>query len=345
MNDLDFDELDKAVNSLMTNVPQQLSGQSKNDETEHVLDIAPTLTRDITPTPDKLNEAITRVTTAPAPAARRGGRFMDVVHPSSDMKKASIPERPVTRVGVTIDPIRSVAMPTRADVTTKPAVSSTPFISNDNSQQAGEWPDPLEATDLGTVNLPEEEEWSAITALKDIESHDTSLLSPFLPDTKVEKRPLGNATLSMEQPEREADAVKLTVNDPNDQLPPTPPVVDQPLPEELQGDMMEVEADTHMGVPKTEESHPLEKSVAVRQELKAETPLLSAGPTSIPQQYYEEPSTGDKETGGIYDTSTYHQPLAHPAKKKSGWLWIVWIVLILLVGAGIGATLFFFDLI
>ena len=76
-----------------------------------------------------------------------------------------------------------------------------------------------------------------------------------------------------------------------------------------------------------------------------EEPSVSTGPTSIPQQYREEPSTGDKDNGAIYDTDTYHQPIAHPAKKKSGWMWVVWIVAILLLGAGGGAALYFLGLV
>jgi hypothetical protein len=135
--------------------------------------------------------------------------------------------------------------------------------------------------------------------------------------------------------------------------------VEPQVPEELQDDLMAVEADTHMGMPKTDESHPLEATNEPKEEKKLEAPtppvLLEeqpgrgeekpAGPPSIPQQYREEPSSGEKESGAIYDTDTYHQPLTHPAKKKSGWLWVLWIVIILLVGAGGGAALYFFGIV
>jgi hypothetical protein len=70
-------------------------------------------------------------------------------------------------------------------------------------------------------------------------------------------------------------------------------------------------------------------------------PVVPKGPISIPQQYKEEPSTGDAKNGAIYDTDTYHhQPLAHPKKKKSGWMWVIWIILILIIGAAAGAALY-----
>ena len=65
----------------------------------------------------------------------------------------------------------------------------------------------------------------------------------------------------------------------------------------------------------------------------------AAAVTSIPQQYkVQQPiESAEAPAGAIYDT----QPLAHPAKKKPGWLWAVYILVIALVGAG--ATLDLFD--
>jgi hypothetical protein len=133
------------------------------------------------------------------------------------------------------------------------------------------------------------------------------------------------------------------------------------LPEELKGDLMAIEADTttHKNASVSEkpvlkeekksepvatshaEARPVHPSPIAHDDEK----LLTAGPTSIPQQYREEPNTGDKDNGGIYDTDSYHQPLAHPAKKKSGWLWVLWIVIILIIGAGGGAALYFFGIV
>ena len=156
----------------------------------------------------------------------------------------------------------------------------------------------------------------------------------------------------MEEPELSASTQEKepkTVDDPNDQLPADPTEIEPTLPEELQGDLMAVEADTtHEQVKQTHEAaaeqKPLEKSTTPVP--ATGTPSVSesaapSGPTSIPQQYHEEASTGDQGNGAIYDTDSYHQPLAHPAKKKSGWMWIIWIVLILLLGAGGGAALYF----
>jgi hypothetical protein len=394
MKDLDFDELDKAVNSLMTSVPKT-SEPSKSEEVEKTLTITPTLSNADLMSFDKLDSVAASATSlappmdaqkkdvasnvAPAipspPAARRGGRFMDVVHPSSDMKKTVIPARPVSRQGATITPttIPSRAEPQASSVPPDMAKAAMSGLDGDVQQPAPQtpvtgqinsptnvWPDPLEVADFKDDTPPDEGEWSAPTSAVPSQEFSASepspLASPFLPDTKVAKRPLGTGSpLALEEElEQESannnDEIKKTINDPNDQLLVQPGDIEPQLPEELQGDMMKVEADTHMGVPKTEQTHPseeklLESGLPPQSTSSSVTPVVPTGPTSIPQQYHEEPSTGDKENAGIYDTESYHQPLAHPAKKKSGWLWVLWIVIILLVGAGVGAALFFFGII
>lgn len=67
-------------------------------------------------------------------------------------------------------------------------------------------------------------------------------------------------------------------------------------------------------------------------------------PTSISQQYQEKPNTGDQHSGAIYDTDSYHKAVVQPAKKGSGWLWVLWVVLLLAIGAGVGAAIYFFVL-
>jgi hypothetical protein len=387
MKDLDFDELDKAVNSLMTSVPKTPPASSAQDE-EKTLDIKPTLSDDEPLSFDKLDtataEAVNEASTTeeqkndavattvanipsssstPPPATRRSGRFMDVVHPSSDMKKVTTSARPVSRQGVAVEP----AIPTRPDAPR----ASTPFASSpetkgseqsektesvtEDSLSSGGWPDPLEMTDFKDDVVPKEEEWSVSNSSSDHGTEPSPLVSPFLPDTKVEKRPLGSGALAgNEESDGASDSKEphedKTVDDPDDQLPANPGDVALQLPEELQSDMMNVEADTHMGVPKTELTHPSDEKLLESGLLPQEPdtqPIVSTptGPVSIPQQYREEPSTSDQKNGGIYDTDSYHRPLEHPAKKKSGWMWIVWIVVILLVGAGAGAGLYFSGLI
>lgn len=380
MKDLDFDELDKAVNSLMTSVPKTPASRTEPDD-EKTLDIKSTLDTDETISFDKLDtvaaeaastalpaeeqksEAVAETiasipsTAAVAPAARRGGRFMDVVHPSSDMKKATTPVRSVSRQGSTIEP----TMPVRPEaprastpfVAEKPDMTASqpePILVDSSKTPSESWPDPLEMADFKDDVMPKEEEWNASAPVpSNVNAEPAPLTSPFLPDTKVEKRPLGSSATATTEASELSDSSELredkTVDDPNDQLPANPADVPQQLPEELQSDLMSIEADTHEGVPKTEATHPsdeklLESGLPEEPTLQA-VPKTPTGPVSIPQQYQEEPSTGDQKSGGIYDTDTYHRPLDHPAKKKAGWMWIIWIIIIILAGAGAGAAVYF----
>lgn len=431
MKDLDFDELDRAVNSLMSNVPK--SAPQPTATNEKTLDLGSSLGGDSEAIPAKLNDMAKKaaeqgnpaaVPSVPAPsssatvmprpaapaikapdrpqssapAVRRGGRFMDVVHPSSDMKKTETP-RPVSRQGVTIEPVGKAApgepivqpkpfapspvMPEKEPVVeSKPVEDEVPkpleppkidtSVKNDDTSEpassSSDWPDPLDMAAKNSTAAP--------------------LTSPFLADAKVEKRPLGGASTpdmsddkkpelpdtaesaanpEITEPVKPIDLVKPEEEKPEPPQPETAPVqapklpgdedITAPLPEELQDDLMAVEADTTHDEMKqkhdtqqqkeqvnSDDDKKPAKTEATKPEVKSESPA-PAGPTSIPQQYHEEPSTGDQDNGAIYDTSTYHQPLAHPAKKKSGWLWIVWIVAILLLGAAGGAAIYFFKLV
>ncbi|HEX7483908.1 MAG TPA: hypothetical protein VF281_02020 [Candidatus Saccharimonadales bacterium] len=405
MSELDFDELDKAVNNLMSGVPKV--EPPKNDDIK-TLDINSTLPDTSRPSLDQLNSALTSVngpaktdsvaasalspvTAAPAPlATRRSGRFMDVVHPSSDMK--NVPKPTASRQGATIEPAAKNFEPTTApvkeveDIPT-PDHSETESVSVvDNqspSHQQNEWPDPLEMSGYQpeadttsesekteqVATMPTEEsddEDDTVFSLDDLE--DTTpepLTSPFITDAKVEKRPLGGPTSDVvPEPVVSTAAAEnddtITNDDPNDQLPATAADVAPILPPELQKDLMAIETDgdtsAHEAEPtpevtptesesKAEVSAPEEEKKQPEVEKPASEIPVPTGPTSIPQQYKEEPSTSDQTNGGIYDTNNYHQPLAHPVKKKSGWLWIVWIVLLLIIGGGGAAVLYLFHII
>jgi hypothetical protein len=411
MKELDFDELDRAVNSLMTNVPK--SASPGDEEKEKTLDIASTLDDEATPSFDKIEKAAAAAanesTPAPsdpkpqdktepserpepimpsrpavpaAPATRRGGRFMDVVHPSADMTKPDTP-RPVSRQGVTLEPLgtsQKIAdivpkkreapekaeepeeKPEDSSVAVAPKPDMTMPEKTEEPAPASDWPDPL---DMAASKEPEEKKEEAEVPEPEVEEPTPApLTSPFLPDTKVEKRPLGGVAPEEEEPGKVAeepahppvvpvDETSKTIDDPNAQLPANPNDVELQLPEELSGDLMAVEADTtHDELKQAHESKVGDVSkpeIAAPEAAEPKTapsePAVPAGPTSIPQQYREEPSTGDKDNGAIYDTDTYHQPLAHPAKKKSGWMWVIWIALILLLGAGGGAALYFLGLV
>jgi hypothetical protein len=422
MSELDFDELDKAVNTLMNDVPK--AEPSKTDDIK-TLTIKSTLTDESRPSFDKLDSALAEVNGAdtavvekpavssparastPSLATRRGGRFMDVVHPSSDMKTATKSALPRSRQGVTIEPIGKLVpeksndqsdaiasvvndAPIRPSNSVEVAEETTPNVAS--TAGANDWPDPLEMSEytsapktndaaqeieelvVGDVvkdEVPANEPSTIFPVDDHIEFEDPqSLTSPFIADAKVEKRPLGGAPTDapVDEPDHAPVLGVLAVDsistelDPADQLPPTPNVVETHLPPELQSDLMAIETDGGTAAPtakvvedveltpaaapvtETQKTPDVAAAVIEAKPAAAEAATIS-GPTSIPQQYHEEPSTSDESNGSIYDTDSYHQPLAHPAKTKSGWLWIIWILLLLIAGGGGAVALYFLGII
>jgi hypothetical protein len=382
VKDIDFDELDKAVNSLMADVPKT---SVSNDPPEKTVEITTTDTTTpvandmpvpITPAlqPVKAPEEPKMATLQATPASRRGGRFMDVVHPSSDMKKPETPR--ISRQGATIAPRATPVQPEHVppvkistDTSESPAdaehaknVIESVSLDEPAVTPKTDWPDPLDMAGFGekskstsSASEPTEpvgEEKSEPVTVPEEPVNEPPLTSPFLPDMKVEKRPLGGNVL--EEPPKEDDGDLPRVINEDEQLPATADDVKPLLPDELHSDLVAIESDTTepkeameekteaSTTPKTEKPSAW---VEPTKEEKPEEAAVPVGPASIPQQYREEPSTGDQKNGAIYDTANYHQPLAHPAKQKSGWMWVVWIVLILIIGAGGGAALYFLHIV
>lgn len=353
MKDLDFDELDRAVNSLMNDKTSPAPG----DTSSSVSPASASVTSSVTPSQPEPAVSMPTPRQAP-PAARRGGRFMDVV--PATRKAKDVVSTPVSREGVNIQPSAPLAsLTTQSDK----AVVEAP-TAKENATPTTDWPDPLELAASKETPAPDASEvpGQLNTSTRDtVEQEDVSmpdmpdqaaslatvdepLSSPFLPDAKVEKRPLGGAALA-------STGSELTVEDENAQLPALPKDVEPALPEELHGDIASIEADNSTTDPAkhVESNETTKESLPKGIEPKKPTvtvteAIVPSGPTSIPQQYKEEPSSGDKENGAIYDTDSYHQPLSHPAKEKHGWSWVLWILLILLVGAGGGAALYFLGI-
>lgn len=268
MSDFDFDEIDRAVSSTMS--PSKDAPEPPADDSK----VAVSVTRTSTPT-------------VPRPTS---GRFMDVVHPSSDMKGS---EKPAPQPEV-----------------------KTPEPVIDTSADNVAWPDPLDFhgfkddEPVAEEKTPDEDEL-------------TLPETPFLAGTKVEKRPLGAfstaepATPLLEDPTEDEPLLEAT-NEPE--------VEEVPNPEE----------------PVETVTETLEEEVATPPAPAVEDEYANV-PTSITQQYKEQPATDDNPSGAIFDTESYHAPLTH-TPKKSGALVILWIVALILVGGGIGAAAYFFVL-
>lgn len=321
MTETDFDELDRAVNSIMTDVP----GANQASV------VLPTATQSASivdsgaVVPGANPVAPSMIASSGPPAARRGGRFMDVVHRSSDMKAPSAPQGVPSHVGVTVAP----------PLSPEPVVVESPPV-------------------IETVEAPQE----AFGAVKPVDLTDIpSLSSPFLMDAKVEKRPLGgglnmNEVLAAELAKDGLMQEEVTIPKAVDSLSDAQlvPEVEIALPEELDSNLVAIESgkQSEMVMPIEPDSDKDDVSldkVVVPSVTEPPLPVVALTTDSIPQQYTEQPNSGDSSHAPIYDSEEAHNALAHPAKKKSGWLWVMWILLIVLLGAGAGAAVYFFGLI
>lgn len=307
MTDLDFEELDKAVNSAMksdssekqtddTNVSVDVKVESKNFDQQNTQ--ATTQDRKIlTTNPRQTENKVfkSRQTT------RSTGRFMDVVHPSSDM-----------RAGIKKD------------------FKSEDDKKNIPDQDIHDMPDPIDSSSTMVKEASEEKKPSSD--------------SPFIAGAKVEKRPLG-AFSEMINAEDSMDDKKSDIKTPEDQTKKTTEseedsLKDEPayepntetrnvhLPPELQKDILDVESD-----PTTDKLNVVKHKTS-NEPVALGNPYLHTAQAEISPQYKEKKSE-EKTSGSIYDTKDYHSPLLHPDKKKKGWLTVLWIVLTVVAAIGL----------
>ena len=333
MSDIDFDELDRAVNGVLGGTAAPAASPASTASEEPVITETPTIERverttlsPISSSSYDIKEPSPVLTTPPvtiapleatpvapvaastAPAARRSsGRFMDMVHPSSDMRSrttsAPVENKPVTA---------SVAQP--EPVAETPQYNETPA-----------WNEPLE--------------------------------SPFLADAKVEKRPLGGGEVQVPESKDVADTFDFQglLDEPDEEL------LEAPEPQErLEATTMpdpidfaaatavtnEVETAPVVETPAIVEQPPVvQPEIQPLPVIETPQPIVEepVGPTSITPQYKEQPSA-HQETGAMYDTESYHQAVTAPVKKKSGWFTVLWILLLVIFGAGAGWAVFVYVL-
>lgn len=158
--------------------------------------------------------------------------------------------------------------------------------------------------------------------------------SPFIPDAKIEKRPLGGFSKPEDSDDKSQVQTSVVTEEATTQAEVEPEVesvnsssemLNSSLPEELHPDLINLDS---LGA----------EPVATEQE---SAPQPTAEPLSVTARVDTNKST---EPVSIYDTDTYHKPLAHPQKKSSGVLTTLWIVLFIVIGVGVGAAVYFFVL-
>lgn len=354
MKDLDFDELDQAVSSVLGANTQP---KQDDDAPADKADTPAAKPEPETPKVDekpKVEEKAPTATPAASPAVRRRGQFLDMVHPSADMTSRLPVTSPAARkqlapVSSDISSLKPAPTPTPAEVskvedeapvveapTPAPSVEKvdTPEPVQDKSADEPQksddvkWPDPL---DLAGPAQPEIPATVPEPEHAPEEAPVEPATTPFVPDVKVDKRPLGGvspqpaeaAHESETKPEPETSVAEPaeSTETPDDEQ--KAPVVTPP---ELQPDVVSVEAAADREFAPdgsdTETTDDTNKGMA----------------QSIPQQYKTPDAKPDTATHPVFDTEEYHQPLlpAHGKKKSKGWLIVLIILGLLVVGAALG---------
>lgn len=189
------------------------------------------------------------------------------------------------------------------------------------------------ATESAEQNSEESKEKADISQLAtEFESTprviDTPQTTPFLKDTKVEKRPLGGTPSSIQEDTTPAKPTE-SPYEPNKKEESST----EDLPEELHNDLVAIESGN--AAKSSDEAPAIEKKpTPVSSAASATTPVV----TSIPRQYKETTQQLDEEESSVFDTNTYHQPLEAAPKKKANKAWIAFFVVVLLIVLGVAAA-------
>lgn len=380
MTEFDFDELDKAVNSLMGGM--KAAKISDGTDPAKTLTINATLAPNETPEYNKLGEAAQKIgsealdptainktelnsTLAPGElpsyekinaaarrignetiedargqaSVKRSGRFMDVMHPSSDMKTASVssgdgspalsvPPRQPQAVATPTASVSPLATPAEEQFSPEvtPSDTTTPELPSDSTlTQAPEVAIPQTSVNPSVsvaIEASAAVDASPVISQKSIPEEATGpIVSPFLTDAKVEKRPLGGTNASEETTSgaQEVATWPDASKEGGEDMQLNPSTGEASIvPDEFNNDLLAIETT----------------------QLKSTEVTSAPQVTSPPSENAQKASSSDiaENTGAIYDVKEYHAPLKHPAKKSSGWLWIIITIVIMAVCGGIGAA-------
>lgn len=345
MKDINFDELDKAVNSVLQ--------QSTKPDDPKEAEVAPE--PEITKSAKK-DEANPSVASAQVVTKRRG-QFMDMVHPSSDMTTSNTSETKKTpmpsRQSATIKPLNPEVVETAvktekqepeakvsvdSDLTSKETKDETKAVEPERPDIKAESvrgdvvDEKIEEKNIDNNSLIDDEDGFdsnedsdslladdsvdkksvESTEAEEVDDRASVQETPFIQGQDVEKRPLGAFT-----------GAKTQEDDPDDVVTEPEVAVPTQMPQELTPEIVSVESDDPT------------RMTGGLMDLDAEESGAGASmASSIPQQYSTMPDGDDQDGHPVFDTKEYHQPLTPPAKHSYVGLIVFLVILIAALGAG-----------
>ena len=371
MKDIDFDELDRAVSSVLgqkasdaepksastpvsSSSTEPTSEKAQDEPTAEVVEAVETKPSGDTLTPAK---------TTPL-AIKRRGKFMDVMHPSADMQPTVSSSSPspikTTRTAPVITPLLTEETEPTPEAVEEPQepiadldesaslIGAEPVLVDGDIEKhdlngTADAPDtdvapddeadtndtqqdtPLASSETSSDSLDEQVDVDAQETASSEPTSDEPQSTPFLTDTQVEKRPLGafGEAEASEQPSETEELSGL----PDADL--TPAAVPAALPRELQPDVVNVES--------VQEA---EAEQAAASSSSGST--VMASPFAAKVGVAPEATDGRVEGHPLFDTSTYHEPIAtvHSHGLPTWAKWALGLLGCLVIGAGVGYFLF-----
>lgn len=165
--------------------------------------------------------------------------------------------------------------------------------------------------------------------------------SPFLSNTKVEKRPLGSYS-GLGAPEAVDGIEQLTINDtPASAETPAEPTETNPEPVAVAGQDAAATrvAPDHL----LTDGHEHEQ-VTVRTASSGTTPAPASAMTSIPQQYKIAAEEGDDTPRPVFDTTEYHAPINdQDVKTHRGTGFLIASIVLLVLAVAAAAGIYFYG--
>lgn len=365
MTDIDFEELDRAVNSLMekATAPKAPVAAAQPAEGEPAVQTTDTASVPVSsggqvpgssitdgtapssapsPEPSSSDEPAFESTTehaAPTIIKRPAGRFMDVVHPSSDMTHA----RSASSLHSSEDVPSSSGLQQRIAQSlqdSQQAVVASP--STDTVQVATDGLEAQPATEAAAaVNVMQpaiaaepspalaEEPLAPVEEATPVDSATEVAeppMSPFVEGAVVEKRPLGEPVIMPLTPEP-ASAAAESVSDWS--------AAPEPAADSWSA---ERQADVAQTTP------PVAPELAPELMALESTPTDAGGSSDAPSVFPQSTVSVVDQPAPMYNVETQAQSLEHVEKRPSGWLSVLLILLCILIGAGGGAAAYFFLL-
>lgn len=365
MSEIDFDELDKAVSTLMNQHNSRDSKTADSDEDNSFQGLSPDSPNSSrngadkpevkTPSVAKIDEVSPQAKVGSSSSAitrRPSGRFMDVVHPSSDMRTTNTAPEPTPkltkRVSNTLQPLNQASKKSEVDeqkrAPAEPVKKVQPIDTEVDSNDDADIDKLMQA-----LIEPTDSQLQAQTPME----------SPFLSDVAVDKRPLGmkgNETTS-EEPQPESgndgsdkekpvdDYTMRAESQTEDDRWSTEPEVDSPkaelvTPPELGAEILALEStETSPG------SYQETSKNKINQEAANSPKDRSVNTRGDINPQYKSVDADTPEPSGIFEAvSEPSRPMQHDEKKKTGWLVVVLVLVSAIVGIAGGIAAWYFLL-